>query len=253
MVDDVRREDSPVGPVLRPADHGDAVILYIHDGLAAPAGPEAVLDRAEHLAQLTGATVVCPRYRPTFPAAFDDVRVGYRYCRSAGPVTVVGERIGAGLAAALLVNLRDLGSSLPRCAVLASGLLDLTMRCNSLLLNARADPASNVIELRQRATDYAGDAVLTDPLLSPVYANLHGLAPVQLLVAGTDPLLDDSLAFATQAARSRVPVDLRVWPDAAARNAGTLAAMADFIATWNPPPAGREPQARNTATGRIPG
>jgi epsilon-lactone hydrolase len=227
---DIRIENSPVGPVVYPPDHSDAVILYLHGD----ADPDSTMDTAERLARSTGATVVCPRYRSTFPDAFEDARAGYRYCKHAGPVTVVGERIGAGLAAALLVHLRDLGAALPRSAVFVSGLLDLTMRANSLLLNARADPTSDVTRLKQRVADYAGGAVLTDPLLSPLYANLHGLPPVQLLVAGTDPLLDDSLAFATRAARSRVTVDLRVWPDATSFSAEGFAAMTDFITTWDP-------------------
>jgi epsilon-lactone hydrolase len=230
VASDIRVEESPVGPVVHPADQSGRVILYLHGD----ADPDSTMDTAELLARSTGATVVCPRYRATFPDAFDDTRAGYRYCKHAGPVTVVGERIGAGLAAALLVHLRDLGTTLPRSAVLVSGLLDLTMRANSLLLNARADPASDVTRLKQRVADYAGGAVLTDPLLSPLYANLHGLPPVQLLVAGTDPLLDDSLAFATRAARSRVTVDLRVWPDATSLSAGAYPAMTGFITAQDP-------------------
>jgi acetyl esterase/lipase len=202
--------------VVRPDDPREMVILYLR-------GNDDSVDLAEQLAKLTRATVVCPRYRSTYPGAFEDVRAAYRHHKHAGPVALVGERMGAGLAAALLIYLRDLGAALPRCAVLVSALLDLTMRANSL--NARAD----VTRLRQLVADYAGGATLTNPMLSPLYANLHGLSPVQLLVAGTDPLLDDSLAFATRAARDGVTVDLRVAADAAALDAGMLTAAADFL------------------------
>ena len=73
------------------------------------------------------------------------------------------------------------------------------------------------------------DTSATDPLLSPLHANLHGLPPVQLLAAGNDVLLDDSLAFAARAARSGVLVDLRVWPDATGLDAVAATAMAGFI------------------------
>jgi acetyl esterase/lipase len=208
-------DDSPFGTVVRPDDPREMVILYLR-------GNDSV-DLASQLAELTRATVVCPRYRSTYPGAFEDVRAAYRHYKHAGPVALVGERMGAGLAAALLVYLRDLGAALPRCAVLVSALLDLTMRANSL--NPRAD----VTRLRQLVADYAGGATLTNPLLSPLYANLHGLSPIQLLVAGTDPLLDDSLAFATRAARDGVTVDLRVAADDAALDAGMLTAAADFL------------------------
>jgi acetyl esterase/lipase len=200
---------------MRPDDPREMVILYLR-------GDDSV-DTAEQLARLTRASVVCPRYRSTYPGAFEDVRAAYRHYKRVGPVALVGERMGAGLAAALVVYLRDLGAALPRCAVLISALLDLTMRANSL--NPRAD----VTRIRQFVADYAGGATLTNPLLSPLYANLHGLSPVQLLVAGTDPLLDDSLAFATRAARDGVTVDLRVAADATALDAGMLSAAADFL------------------------
>jgi len=227
VASDVRIETSSVGPVLYPPGHDETVILYVpgtHD-----AGPKPALDSAIRLAELTQSVVVWCRYRSTFPAALQDVSAGYRYCQNAGSVVVAGERMGAGLAAALLVQLRDSGTALPQCAVLVSALLDLTMRAKSLRLHASGDCAVQITELRRCVADYAGGAQLTDPYLSPLYANLHGLTPVQLLVAGTDPLLDDSLAFAARAARSGVAVDLRVWPDTTSLDAATAPAMADFI------------------------
>ena len=231
MASDVRIETSTVGPVLYPPGHDGTVILYLPGNQGA--GQEQPLDTAVRLAELTQSVVVWCRYRSTFPAALQDVHAGYRYCQNTGPVVVAGERMGAGLAAALLVQLRDSGTPLPQCAVLVSALLDLTMQAKSLRLHASGDSTMKITELRQRVADYAGGALLTDPYLSPLYANLHGLTPVQLLAAGTDPLLDDSLAFAARAARSGVMVDLRVWPDASSLDAATAPAMADFIVGLN--------------------
>jgi acetyl esterase/lipase len=142
--------------------------------------------------------------------------------------------MGAGLAAALLVQLRDSGAELPRCAVLVSALLDLTMQARSLRLHPGGDAPTRITELRRRVADYAGGALLTDPYLSPIYANLHGLSPVRLAVAGTDPLLDDSLTFAARAARSGVMVDLRVWPDATTLD--TARVVADLLAAEHSAP-----------------
>lgn len=229
MESGLKVEESPVGPVVRPPGHAETVILYLH-GNSDVAGPESALELTKDLALRAGSPVVCARYRSAFPDALEDVRAAYRYCENVGPVSVVGERMGAGLAAALLIQLRDTGAALPRCAVLVSALLDLTMEAKSLLLNASADPSFDVIALRRRVADYAGGVPLTNALVSPIYANLHGLPPVQLIVAGTDPLLDDSLAFATRAARSRLTVDLRVSSDTAELRADTVPAMTNFIA-----------------------
>lgn len=228
-------EACPVGTLVRPPAPTDAVILYLpanrepsSDSVAPPRMAPPLT--AEHLALRTGATVVCARYRTAFSAALEDVRAAYRYCKSAGPVAVVGERIGAALAAALLLRLRDSGAAPPRCAVLVAALLDMSLEASSVFTNARADATFDVAGLRQQVAPYVAGESLTNPLLSPLYANLHGLPPVQLLVAGTDPLLDDSLAFATRAAQSRVSVDLRVWPDTSDFRPEAIASMADFIA-----------------------
>ncbi|SEG85131.1 alpha/beta hydrolase fold [Thermomonospora echinospora] len=220
-----------MGAVVRPPDPSGKVVLYLHGDRYLSGSPEPALDLAERLAAQTGATVVCPRYRATFPEAIEDVSAAYERHRPLGPVMVAGNRGGAGLAAALLVRLRDEGARQPACAVLVSPMLDLTLQAPSLLLNAAADPTFDLDELRRRVTGYAAGTELTDPLLSPLFANLHGLPPIRLLAAGSDPLLDDSLAFAARAARSGVTVDLQVRPDAAALRPGVLAAIAAFTGT----------------------
>ncbi|RAY17065.1 alpha/beta hydrolase [Actinomadura craniellae] len=234
MAGELSVEAGPAGPVVRPPDPGETVVLYLYSDRYLAAAPETALDRAGRLALHTGSTVVCPRLRPDFPAALEDVQNAYLRSRSAGPVVVAGEQGGAGLAAALLVQLRNSGAAPPRCAVLVSALLDLTLQAPSLQLNAAANPAFDAAELRRRVAGYAADTPLTDPLLNPLYANLHGLPAIQLLVASTDPLLDDSLAFAARAARSGVTVDLRVRSDAADLDAEAGPAMAGFIAARTP-------------------
>lgn len=224
-------EACPVGTLVRPPAPTDAVILYLPANREPSGDPPRSTPplTAERLALQTGATVVCARYRTAFSAALDDVRAAYRYCKSAGPVAVVGERIGAALAATLLIRLRDSGAAPPRCAVLVAALLDMSMDSNSVFTNARADATFDVAGLRQQVAHYVAGESITNPLLSPLYANLHGLPPVQLLVAGTDPLLDDSLAFATRAAQSRVSVDLRVWPDTSDFRPEAATTMAAFV------------------------
>ena len=218
-----------MGVVVRPPNPTGTVVLYLPGDRRLSGVLEPAPGLVEQLALRTGSVVVRPRHRTAFPAALEDVHSAYDYCRDLGPVAVVGERQGAGLAAALLLRLRDLGEPSPLCGVLVSALLDLTMQSPSLALNATADPTFDVVELGRWARRYAAGTAPTNPLLSPLLANLHGLPPIQLLVAGTDPLLDDSVEFANRAARSGVTVDLHVRPDAAALRAEALTAMAAFI------------------------
>ena len=236
MTGEVRIETSPVGPVVHPLlcppDRAGLVLVYLHGDRYLASAPESALGLAGHLATRTGAVVVCPRYRCAFPDALEDAYAGYLYgaeSLGSGLVVVAGERLGAGLAAALLVRLRDAGARLPHGAVLVSALLDLSLEAPSLLLNEAADPTFRLAELRRRAARYAAGTAVSDPLLSPLHANLHGLPPIQLLAAGNDVLIDDSLAFATRAARSGVTVDLRVRSDEAELRAGLAPALAAFV------------------------
>lgn len=229
MRNDFSVESSHVGPVVRPSHPSELTILYVDGAADRDVDRGSASGMAERLAERTNATVVCCDYRPAFADALDDVRHAYRSYEEAGPVSVVGSRMGAALAAALLVHLRDEGIRQPRSAVFLSALLDVTMKSRSLYLGAGVDPAFDADLLQRQVEDYAAGMSLTDPRVNALYANLHGLAPMQLLVASIDPLLDDSLSFAVRAAHDRVPVDVRVLPDTIDFSEGALIAMADFI------------------------
>lgn len=223
---------NPAGPIVRPQRPGSTVILYLHGDRALSGGRGAAHQRAAQLARLSSCVVIRARYRPTFPNCLDDVRAGYDYCRARGPVVVVGDRLGASLAASLLVQLRDEGAKQPECAVLAFALLDFALEAGSLALIANTDRLAGAAEIRTSAAAYADGTSPLDPTLSPLRANLHGLPPLLLLAAGTDPLLDDTLEFAARAARSGVTVDLRIRQDGRGFDADGSRSAADFIQAW---------------------
>lgn len=233
MASEVRVTDGEFGPEVRPegvmAGH---TLLCLHGDPRLGGTPQDALPTARELARRTGFTVVCARYRPRFPQAVDDVYAAWEHCHARGPVAVVGKRLGGTLAASLLLRLRDEGATPPTCAVLTSPLLDFTLDAPSLLFNAAADRTVDAQMLRLRALAYVGTASPTDPLLSPLHGNLHGLPPVQLHAAGTEVLLDDTLSFATRAAHSGVAVDVRIYEDASAQGMRQVEAAAEFLRGW---------------------
>ncbi|MGP2441202.1 alpha/beta hydrolase fold domain-containing protein [Streptomyces sp. JW3] len=231
MAGEVRVEEGPFGPEVRPEGAaGGPSVLYLHGDPRLAGTPQDALPSARELTRLTGQAVVCARYRPRFPQSLDDVYAAWEYCHERGPVAVAGKRLGGALAAGLLLRLRDAGAPLPTRAVLTSPLLDFTLDAPSLHVNAVADRTVDAGALPVRAAAYAGAAPRDHPLLSPLHGNLHGLPPLQLHVAGTEVLLDDSLAFATRAAHSGVAVDLRVYEDLSAQGLKALGATAAFLA-----------------------
>ncbi|MET8976537.1 alpha/beta hydrolase fold domain-containing protein [Streptomyces sp. NPDC004539] len=234
MASEVRVEEGPFGPEVHPegASPADRTLLYLHGDPRLAGTPQDALPTARELARRTGQSVVCARYRPRFPLALDDVHAAWEHCHARGPVAVAGKRLGATLAAALLLRLRDTDATPPTCAVLTSPILDFTLDAPSLYFNAAADRTVDADTLRLRAAAYIGLTPPTDPLLSPLHGNLHGLPPVQVHAAGTEVLLDDALSFATRAAHSGVAVDLRIYEDASAQGLRQLTAAAEFLREW---------------------
>ncbi|MFJ9737264.1 alpha/beta hydrolase fold domain-containing protein [Streptomyces sp. NPDC101166] len=235
MASDVRVDEGPFGPEVRPESGAVAqTVLYLHGDPRLAGTPRDALPTARELARLTGYAIVCARYRPRFPQALDEVQAAWEHCHAGGPAAVAGKRLGGALAAGLLLRLRDAGATLPTCAVLSSPVLDFTLDAPSLLFNAAADRTVDAEALPLRAAMYAGTTPRDHPLLSPLHGNLHGLPPLQLHAAGTEVLLDDTLSFATRAAHSGVAVDMRIHEDSAAQGLRQLAATAEFLRTWCP-------------------
>jgi acetyl esterase/lipase len=63
------------------------------------------------------------------------------------------------------------------------------------------------------ASLYSGTEDKHNPLISPIYADLHGFPPLHIDVGRDEVLLDDSLQVAEHARAAHVPVELVVWDD----------------------------------------
>ena len=77
---------------------------------------------------------------------------------------------------------------------------------------AAADPLIHAPYLEELAEAYAGRGDRRDPLISPLFADLHGFPPVLLQVGSDETLLDDATRFAAAAGAADVAVTLEVWP-----------------------------------------
>jgi epsilon-lactone hydrolase len=126
------------------------VIFYLHGGAYAIGTAALSVGLASELARRSGSRLVSVDYRlaPEHPqpAALQDALAAYRGLLEGGvprsAVAVAGESAGAGLAAALLVALKNAGLPQPRAAVLMSPWADLTLSGDSIKTKATADPCS---------------------------------------------------------------------------------------------------------------
>jgi acetyl esterase/lipase len=197
-------------------DAGGGVILYFHGGgyvLGLTAVHRAWLAR---LSQATGRRGLAVAYRLApehpFPAALDDALAAYRWllAQDIAPEHILfgGDSAGGGLALALLVALRNAGEPLPAGAFCLSPWTDLALTGASMQANAAKDAILSADLLGRYAAAYVNGRTPTDPLISPLYADLTGLPPLLLQVGTEETLLDDSARFVEKAQQAGVAATL---------------------------------------------
>ncbi|MGW4908650.1 alpha/beta hydrolase [Streptomyces sp. NPDC004270] len=210
----------PVVTVETPGGDPSEVVLYFHGGAYAIGSAADAAGLAADVSRRVGARAVCVDYRLApenpFPAAVEDAVVAYRALLDQGVpaarTAFVGESAGGGLAVATLVALKAAGLPQPSSAAVFSPWTDLTVSGASATGKAGLDPALTPQALRTRARDYLGTTPGTEPLASPVFADLTGLPPLLVQVGSHEILLDDAVRLAARAAADDVRVDLQVWP-----------------------------------------
>lgn len=101
---------------------------------------------------------------------------------------VLGALAGGSLAVDLLLTLRDADRTQPGAVILSSPWLDLTLSSMGATFREPSDLLLSIDGLRRDGEIFAGSRDPADPSLSPLFADLHGLAPIQIQV-GVDEIL----------------------------------------------------------------
>lgn len=192
----------------------DGVILFLHGGGYIAGSPRTHRSCTGWLAQEAGTRLFSLDYRLApehpFPAALDDAVAAVDALVVAGTpasrIVLAGDSAGGGLALATLLRLRDAGQPLPAGAALICPLTDLTEASASLVTNAASEPLLGLRHRTQALRLYAGRTPLTDPLLSPVYADLRGLPPLLVQASRIEVLWDDARRLVARAQAAGVPV-----------------------------------------------
>jgi monoterpene epsilon-lactone hydrolase len=205
---------------LAPDSNPAKVLIFLHGGGYCSGSIVSHRVMATEAGRAAGARTLAVGYRLApehpFPAALADARAAYDYVLDQGiaaaNVAIGGDSAGGGLTLATLVSLRDAGRPLPGCAWLVSPWVDLQMTGASMVDRAAADPLISRPYLEELAAAYVAGADPTDPLVSPLLANLAGLPALLVQVGSAETLLDDAVRIARRAGAADVPVTLEVWP-----------------------------------------
>lgn len=197
----------------------DAVILYLHGGGYVLNTPNQYKTLTAELCLQTGTDVFAIDYRRApeapFPAALEDAFSTYQWLLKTRPgaaIVVAGDSAGGGLAVSLMLYCKEKGVALPTAAFLISPWVDLTLSASTLASKLVADPAVSPTGLEFFASQYAKGTALENPLVSPLFGDLHGLPPMLVHVGSEEVLLDDAVRLAGKAGAAQVDVTLKVWP-----------------------------------------
>ncbi|MCJ7586080.1 MAG: alpha/beta hydrolase [Anaerolineales bacterium] len=198
----------------------DAVLLYLHGGGGVLGLYNSSRKMIGHIALACDLRVLIPDYRLApeypFPAGMNDCVVAYRWLLSEGfkpqQIVIAGDSIGGYLTICTLLVLRDNGQPLPAAAVCISPNTDLTCNGKTMQTNALRDALLSPKFARTMASLYVGNHDMSDPHISPLLADLHGLPPILIQAGADEILLDDSRRFSDNALAAGVELTLEIWP-----------------------------------------
>jgi epsilon-lactone hydrolase len=206
---------------LTPGDPAErSALLWAHGGSFVIGSPRTHEGLAGNLARAANADVYLADYRLApehpHPAPTDDLFSAYRAVLERGHdparVAIGGDSAGGALTILTALAIREMDLPSPAAMVLIAPVTDLAASGASMESKASAEPMLRRSALEGGYRAYAGPLALTDPRVSPLYADLHGLPPTLIQVGEDEILLDDSLRFADRAWGAGVEVELQRFP-----------------------------------------
>jgi acetyl esterase/lipase len=189
-----------ITPLTLPEANRNRVLINLHGGgFNSDSGS---LIEGIPIANLAKTKVVSVYYRLApenpFPAAVDDVVAVYKELLKTykpGSIGIFGTSAGAILTAEVAVRLKQSGLPLPAALGIFSGLGDFSRVGDSrqlFTLSGLPGEMQPIDPNHLPNDDYAGKSDRKDPVLSPLFADLHGMPPTLLVTSTRDILLSDT-------------------------------------------------------------
>ncbi len=209
-----------VTPESIPPENRNRLLVHVHGGCYVNGAGEAATGEAIMLAGFGHFKVISVDYRtpPDFPypAALDDAITVWKAAQKmANPKNMAIFGSSAGGALTLSMVLRAKQDRLPLPAAIAPGtpMSDLTnagdsFRTNAMLDNVLVAPDASC---DKRAALYAKGHDLKDPMLSPVYGDMHGFPPTILTTGTRDLLLSSTVRVHRKLRQAGVEASLQVF------------------------------------------
>jgi monoterpene epsilon-lactone hydrolase len=202
-----------------PPENRNRLLIHIHGGCYVNNPGESGTTEGVMMAGFGRFTVISVDYRMApdhvFPAALDDVIAVWKAAQAmASPknMAVFGSSAGGALTLSMVLRARQ--DTLPLPAAIAPGtpMSDLTNVGDSFQTNELIDNVliSANAGCTARAAMYANGHDLTDPLLSPLFGDMHGFPPTFLTTGTRDLLLSSTVRVHQKMRRAGVEAILYV-------------------------------------------
>jgi epsilon-lactone hydrolase len=183
-----------------PDSNNDKVLLNLHGGgFNSDSGSYT---ESIPIADYTKIKVVAVLYRLSpevkFPAAVDDSIAVYKeLLKTYQPkhIVIYGTSAGAILTAEVAARIKQLGLPMPAALGIFSGMGDFARTGDSISMYALRGLSGHLDPPEPGAHDpyYVGDTNPKDPVLSPIFGDLHGLPPTLFITSARDLLLSGTI------------------------------------------------------------
>ena len=209
-----------VTPEAMDARNRDRVLIHMHGGCYVLSPGEAGLPEAVMMAGLGGFRVIAVDYRmppeAVFPAALDDgMTVWKATLRTtlASRIAIFGTSAGGALTLSMILQAKQDGVPMPAAIAPGTPMSDITKTGDTFYTNEKVD---NVLGSGDGFCDagakvYANGRDMSDPLLSPVYGDMHGFPPTILTSGTRDLLLSNTVRVHRKLRQAGVEAVLQVY------------------------------------------
>jgi acetyl esterase/lipase len=209
-----------VTPATIPPENADKVLIHVHGGCYVLFPGESGTTEAIMMAGFGHYKVISVDYRMPpeayFPVALDDAVDVYKAVLQNTPaknLAFFGTSAGGALALEMVLRARERGLPVPGAIAPGTPMSDVTKTGDSFYTNEKVD---NILVSRDGFCDaatviYAEGHDLKDPLLSPVYGDMHGFPPAILTTGTRDLLLSNTVRVHRNLRRAGVEAELVVF------------------------------------------
>jgi acetyl esterase/lipase len=209
-----------ITPVDIPPGNRQRLLIHVHGGCYVLGGGEAGTTEAIYMAGFGRYKVLSVDYRrpPEFPypAALDDAMAVWKGALKMGDPSkmgIFGTSAGGALTLSMVLRAKQEGLPLPAAIAPGTPMSDLTGTGDSFHTNFMVD---NVLvgsggRCDAMAKLYANGHDLKDPLLSPVYGDMHGFPPALLTTGTRDLLLSNTVRVHRRLRQAGVEAELHVY------------------------------------------